>query len=290
MERNEEVDELREESRSNENVTDLDLELLCIGVYRNESRTLTAKDPSLELIDHYKVNHHNRSKNHMEKKIYFQKLLEKLPVNHPSIAEIFNIIGFLYYNQGKYDEALEQYKEALKCEKKANKFISIVENNIGMVYYRQKKYHEALKHYEESLKVKKQHSPENVESIAETLNNIGIVYRVKEDFAQALKYYKEALEITTELNRIVCRIIKVILDNIGYVYRIQGKYKEAFKYLTGLEQRNYQGNIAYKLYYIDKKYYNQQLNMHDYDLDGHTSEELQKVLGVKKQKLRENDK
>ena len=51
---------------------------------------------------------------------YFQKLDElrkALPPIHPDIAASLRNIGFVYYRQGKYGEALNYFQDALEMDR-----------------------------------------------------------------------------------------------------------------------------------------------------------------------------
>jgi len=72
-----------------------------------------------------------------------------LPSNHPSIATTLHNIGLVFYNQGKYDQALKYYNESLVIYKQTlpsnHRDIANSLNSIGSVYNGQGKYEEALK-------------------------------------------------------------------------------------------------------------------------------------------------
>lgn len=61
-------------------------------------------------------------------------------------------MGDAYYRQGQYDQAIEQYKNALASTK--NKVLSAhAYHNIGNSYLAQKKYNESIKAYENALRL-----------------------------------------------------------------------------------------------------------------------------------------
>jgi len=66
-------------------------------------------------------------------------------------------------------------------------------NNIAVVYYDQKKYTEALDFYKKSLAIRKQHLPSNHPAIAASHNNIGLVYSNLNKYDIAMSYENIAL-------------------------------------------------------------------------------------------------
>ncbi|MBK6527938.1 MAG: tetratricopeptide repeat protein [Crocinitomicaceae bacterium] len=70
-------------------------------------------------------------------------------------------------------------------------------NNIGYIYQNQGDYQNALKHYELSLKIRTE--IDSKYGIAESYNNIGGIYGRMEDHDKALEYYFLSLEIQEEI-------------------------------------------------------------------------------------------
>lgn len=101
---------------------------------------------------------------------------------------IFNVLGLLYYNQGKYDKAEEYYLKALEI----NPAYGSVLNNLGPIYKRQNKYEKAEEYYLKALEIE----PES----PLVLNNLGVLYCEKLEYEKALKYIKKIIEIDPTYN------------------------------------------------------------------------------------------
>ena len=130
-------------------------------------------------------------------------VIKKLRPNHSSLADILNLIGLVYKNQGKYEEALKYLNESLKVKKQAfpsnDSSIGHSFYNIGVVYYNQGKYEEALKYYNQTLEIYKQTLPLNDSSIEDSISisdsllkdiifDIGLTHFYQGEFEEALKY------------------------------------------------------------------------------------------------------
>jgi len=140
----------------------------------------------------------------------------------------FNDIGWLYANQGRYEEALDHYQEALDIHRevgnRTGEGTSL--NNIGLVYYEQGRYEEALDHYQQALEVARTVDNRTGEGI--TLNNIGLVYAAQGRYEEALNHYQQALAIAREVNNRSGE--GRTLDSIGLIYNVQGRYEETLNY------------------------------------------------------------
>jgi len=64
--------------------------------------------------------------------------------NHPSIADIMNNLGMLLKKEGKYNEALDYLKQAIKISKhyygQENPSVGIYLTNIGDIYRKVRSY------------------------------------------------------------------------------------------------------------------------------------------------------
>jgi CHAT domain-containing protein/Flp pilus assembly protein TadD len=137
--------------------------------------------------------------------------------------------GLELYNQGKYQEALKLFEQALVISReisdKANEAKYL--NNIGAIYKSLGMYQKALDYYQQALVITKIIGNKLEEG--RYLNNIGEVYRSLGQYEKALDYYQQAFAITKQFGD------KngeggTYLNNIGAIYRNQGKYQKALDY------------------------------------------------------------
>ena len=82
----------------------------------------------------------------------FEKVLDPLS---PKLATSYNNKGVVYWNQGKYEEALKWIDKALDIDEKVldplSPALAISYSSKGTVYWDQGKYEEALEYYEKAL-------------------------------------------------------------------------------------------------------------------------------------------
>ncbi|CAK9011418.1 Kinesin light chain (KLC), partial [Durusdinium trenchii] len=113
-----------------------------------------------------------------------------------------NNIAQVYKAQGKYDEALRYYVEALEIKREQlgdrHPSVATTLNDIARVYDAQGKYDEALRYFEEALEIYREKLGDRHPFVATTLNNIGWVHRAREEWSAALAFFEEAFGIRLE--------------------------------------------------------------------------------------------
>jgi tetratricopeptide (TPR) repeat protein len=152
------------------------------------------------------------------------KKIQTTGVNMPAIQDeeaipIFEE-GNELYEQKKYSEAVEKYKEFLE----RNPTIYQVNINIGSCYQEMGEYDKAIEAYNEILnKVKEEKgSYEGDESAARALISLGECYIKKGDLEKAREYLKQAIDIFPG--------DETIPFNIGEIYFNQGETDKAIEY------------------------------------------------------------
>lgn len=206
----------------------LEIELADVHFYWGEY--YERKNDHVNAIKHYEMGYNN-IKNHDPKEA----------------AAFLFAIGNNYININKKQEALEQYKKALKIfqaedfklgEAKSLEYIGEVYRNLG-----QNK--EALENYEKALKINREISDQEGE--ATILKNMGIVcfnlYRNK----KALEYLEKALPLFKSIEDPENEA--KILGNIGAVYLRLRRFQKALKYLKKalpkyIKARNREGEAS----------------------------------------------
>ncbi len=121
-----------------------------------------------------------------------------------------NNLGTTLYLQGKEEEAISYYREAIRI----NPFYAEAHYNLGVVLARQGHLEEAEAHYKETLRINPNHERAN--------NNLGLLYDKKGMLSKAIQYYNEALRIRPD--------DEVAHTNIGVVFAKQGDFKNAIKH------------------------------------------------------------
>ncbi|RMZ74847.1 hypothetical protein DV737_g5678, partial [Chaetothyriales sp. CBS 132003] len=150
---------------------------------------------------------------------------------HTSTLDIFNNLGHLYRNQGKFNQAEEMYQHALLGYKKAlgAEHTSTLDifNNLGHLYSDQGKfnqaeemYQQALLGYEKALGAEQTSTLDIVSNLGHLYSDQGKLNMAEEMYQQALLGYKKALgaEHTLTLTS---------MANLVSIYMTQGQWKEA---------------------------------------------------------------
>lgn len=100
-----------------------------------------------------------------------------------SNSDALFLIARIYYETGKFDEAIEYAKKAIKVNTKTAKPYRI----LGSVYFEKNEFEKAKDCYEEILKIDKK-NPEAYYALASC-------YAELREYKKAIKYYKRAIEI-----------------------------------------------------------------------------------------------
>ncbi len=94
------------------------------------------------------ADHHLEEGNYERALALLEDILDLQP--RPVIsAEVYNYIGYVHYLQGKYGEALPNFRQALAL----NPALAVAHVNLGNLYFHLKKFDEATACYKEALKV-----------------------------------------------------------------------------------------------------------------------------------------
>merc|ERR1712062_771001 len=96
-------------------------------------------------------------------------------------------------------QALIIYEKDEETKEKYKEDIAKVHNNIGIVHFDKGDNDEALKEYKKALKLQKEIYGVNHESIARTLSNIGSCHLDKKEYDAAYENLEKALKMMEEL-------------------------------------------------------------------------------------------
>ncbi|MBT1699030.1 tetratricopeptide repeat protein [Fulvivirgaceae bacterium PWU4] len=143
----------------------------------------------------------------------------------PSIGYAHKLLGRIYRKQGKFDAALEEYRQAQKLFITMNdrRSESEVLQNIGNIYFDKEQHRDALVNYLESLRLAKSTSSKPL--IAGDYSCIGQAYLVLKKYDAALRYL--------DSSRVAASVMGngyLLMDNYGAmseVYEAKGDYKKA---------------------------------------------------------------
>lgn len=123
--------------------------------------------------------------------------------NFNSLAQGYNNLARLYFDQYKYAEAESFYEQALKNREKVleNAFLSVAQvlNSLALNYRYEKKYVEAEPFFLRALEIREQKLGLEHPETAHCLNNLALLYKDQGKYAEAEQIFKQVLAIREQL-------------------------------------------------------------------------------------------
>ncbi len=124
--------------------------------------------------------------------------------------------GDLYFDEGRYQKALDTYNKALTIEPKNIDALIC----IGLCYRNLEDYDKAIEFYNTALEIE----PDNKTA----LNNKGYALEMKDQIEDAIEMYKKSLEIDPNYDMPLVNITKIYIDRKDYKAAIS-VYKKALE-------------------------------------------------------------
>jgi tetratricopeptide (TPR) repeat protein len=144
---------------------------------------------------------------------------------------LFNQLGRVKVDQGKYEEAIGFYEKALEIRQKTlpanHPDFATSYNNIGGVYKNMGEYSKALSSHEKALEIRQKTLPANHPDLATSYDTNGSVFDNMREYSKALSYYEKALEIRQKTLPASHPSLATSYNNIGLVYYKMGEYSKA---------------------------------------------------------------
>ncbi|WP_133548037.1 tetratricopeptide repeat protein [Salegentibacter sp. 24] len=157
------------------------------------------------------------------------------------LSSAHNIIAITYNNQGFYDDAIKEYKEALRYAQNLEDSL-IYQNNIGLVYQDQKKYKKAISVFD---KLHRSVSEDDYKSRSRFLDNLAFTKWLKDGNIDVSSELNQALEWRIDQNDDTGKTSSY--EHLTYYYKNRNKIKAldyAKKWLeTGRKNHNLQAQV-----------------------------------------------
>ena len=169
------------------------------------------------------------------------KALAQNSNNDAGIADAFCVEGEANFLLGNYEEAGNNFTEALSRYDKEKSPVGLAEayEGLGKVAYKLDDLRAALTHFTEALKIFEKHNFKD--GLAGVYINLGLLYEDTGNQNQALEFYKKALKIAEENHDVVSE--SSCYTNIGNIYTTQKKFDLAIQSLEkSLELKREIGN------------------------------------------------
>ena len=187
-------------------------------------------DPNL----HYDLALTYDMKGALDKTEYHLKEAIKLK---PDYSDAYNYLGFVYFSQGKVDEAIKYYHKALDNELYLSP--QDAHMNLGIAYLSLKEYRKAILQLEEAIRL--------VPDFAAAYNNLGKAYEGLGQYDKARFNYEKAVEFNPQyadaylnLGKLLYRSAerKKAIESFDKVISLEpgsDRAKEALRYLRALK-------------------------------------------------------
>jgi serine phosphatase RsbU (regulator of sigma subunit)/predicted negative regulator of RcsB-dependent stress response len=147
--------------------------------------------------------------------------------NNPNLASIYDNIGIMYAEDGKFEDAKKYMLAGLQHNLDIGYKPQIASsyNNLGSLAYAEKDYQKALEYFQLALKMKIESGVKTY--LAASYQDIGDVYLQKKDYKNAEKNYNTALSISLETGarEWTERGYKALAE----FYQSTGDFKKAFE-------------------------------------------------------------
>jgi signal transduction histidine kinase len=160
--------------------------------------------------------------------------IAKSSESEKDIARAYRAVGHIFYDQGKYSSAIENYKTAFIHSQKVHDslLLSTELDEIGRSYRRIGEPKQALEFLQQGLDIATAFKDKDM--IAGIYNNMAMVLNDTGDDSLALKYYQKSLSMAEDAKDTSSIIL--CLNNIGFQYsHLKDRKKEEEHYLKALE-------------------------------------------------------
>lgn len=141
-----------------------------------------------------------------------------------------NNLGNLYIDLQLFDKATDYLQRSYQLSEKLGQPYADPLNNLGNVFFRQGNYQRAIENYHKALEIEQKEN--NRLGMLNTLANIGIAYTKAQQPKPAMQYLAEAHALAKELQayRIVPDILKNISENQYRLGDVKNAYQTLLKY------------------------------------------------------------
>lgn len=157
--------------------------------------------------------------------------LQQGDVKTSSLAQTLHSVAFLYYNQGKYDQAERLFRQALEiCENDITlEYPVMVQclDGLSVLYLDDGKYDLAEEYCKRSLAICERILGPKHAHIADCLNNLAEVHRLTGNYTQAEPLFKQAIMVWEETLGPEHPEVAQALNNLALLYYHLKKYQQA---------------------------------------------------------------
>ncbi|WP_271765658.1 tetratricopeptide repeat protein [Aquimarina algiphila] len=141
-------------------------------------------------------------------------------------------LGKYYQKARVYNEALEQYNNALTLVQKYDTLAVFLKNEIGVIYLSLKNSSKAKDYFNESILISSR--IKYVKGEAKARSFLGSCYEKEGEYLEALQYQKESLSLFKKLGN--KEGLAIVNENIGSIYEDLEQYNLAYEYFKKADE------------------------------------------------------
>ena len=147
-----------------------------------------------------------------------------------------NNLGSLHIDLQLYEKANQYFTQAYQLSEKLGQPFSDPMNNLGNVFFKQGNYQRAIENYQKALDIER--AENNRLGMLNTITNIGIAYTKAKQPKPATQYLDEAKALAKELQayRVIPDILKNDAENQFRLGDVKTAYKTLLKYDSAREK------------------------------------------------------
>jgi len=167
-------------------------------------------------------------KKYEEAERFYRKGLEVSSAESFWGARIYNGLSNIFNEQEKYEEALNLARSGMKTLKANNNSVGVSRSltDMGIIYRKQKDYDNALSHFFEGLRLREE---SNIKQFMVTsLIEIAVTYSEAGNKTEALNYFLKAEGLAVEIN--LAPKLGMIYQSLAGIYKLSGQFKESLGY------------------------------------------------------------
>ena len=164
------------------------------------------------------------------------KAQKELSPEHALLVMSLYNLGFLYFQQTKYERTEPLYQRALAIAEKHPAGIepfyeAMIQESLGSLYRAKSEYAKAEPLYQRALKIREQTQGADDPSYLATLNNLGVLYEEMGQYDQAERLLLRALTGREKVLGADDIFVGESLKNLSSLYKSKGEYDKAITLL-----------------------------------------------------------
>ena len=156
---------------------------------------------------------------------------DSLGEHHTGVADVYERLGNMYFNQRNLPKALEIFQKTLLLNTElygtAHQKVATNYMMLAVVYNTSNQYANAILHGRQAVSVYKSIGGARSVGIATTYTGLGLAHKFLGDYDRAIEYYQMALDIRKQILPPVHRDLAFSFFNLGTTCEIIGDYARA---------------------------------------------------------------